>query len=219
MYVSSFWTDELLLTVYLLIGPSCRSPVSLDRLFARQAFEPTDADLFDDESAPVKSEIVDVDDPRLDSDIAEDAFLAKDVKGKGKAPAKKRLRRRVVDSEEDTEGELDSDLDDFIVQSDEDESEKDTRLAERRRSGRKRTTRQVLSDAEDSEDDEDNDIVYGRTRNASLPTAEDVDIKMLPRFLPSTKMKKMMESLLAWQKDHPDEKVRSLFPSPRGLLD
>ena len=189
-------------------GPSCRSPVSLDRLFSRQAFEPTDADLAGDESVPVKSETVDVDDPELGSDIAGDAFPPMDVKGKGKALAKKRLRRRVVDPEDDTEGELDSDLDDFIVQSDEDESEKDIRLAERRRLGRKRTIRQVLSD---TEDDEDNEVVYGKTRKVSLAIAEDVDIKMMPRFLPSTKMKKMMESLLAWRKDHPDEKVRSLY--------
>lgn len=207
MCVSSFRAAALFLTGNPFTGPSCRSPVSLDRLFARQAFEPTDADLADNGSAPVKSETVDVDDPGLDLDISGDTLLPTDVKGKGKAPAKKRLRRRVVDSDDDSEGELDSDLDDFIVQSDEDESEKDIRLAERRRSGRKRTIRQVLSD---TEDDEDNEVVYGKTRKTPLATAENIDIKMLPRFLPSTKMKMMMESLLAWRKDHPDEKVRSL---------
>ena len=208
MCVSPFWTVAIFLTGCPFTGPSCRSPVSLDRLFSRQAFEPTDADLAGDESVPVKFETVDVDDPGLSSDISGDAFPPMDVKGKGKALAKKRLRHRVVDSEDDTEGELDSDLDDFIVQSDEDESEKDIRLTERRRLGRKRSIRQVLSD---TEDDEDNEVVYGKTHKASPATAEDVDIKMMPRFLPSTKMKKMMESLLAWRKDHPDEKVRSLY--------
>lgn len=142
----------------------------MDKLFSRCAFEPTDAELA--EKSGIRSEGL-VDENM--SEIFEDT-----VKVKGKA--KKRSARRIVDSEDDTEGELDNDLDDFIVQSDEDESEKDARRAERKRLGKKA----VVSDSEDESGGEDNEVIYGK--KASTPVSQE-EIKLLPRFLPSTKMK------------------------------
>lgn len=159
----------------IFIGPSCRSPISQDKIFSRQAFEPTDAELPGDDLAGIKPEGLDDEDmPKIIEDTA---------KGKGKA--RKRSARRIVDSEDDTEGELDSDMEDFIVQSDEDESEKDARRTERKRLGKKKA---VVIDSEDEVESggEDNEVIYGK--KATPPISQE-EIKMLPRFLPSTKMK------------------------------
>jgi len=158
------------------VGPSCRSAISADKIFSRQAFEPSDAELAGEtDSTGIKPENFDDDDI---PDIFEDV-----IKGKGKA--KKRMTRRIVDSEDDTEGELDSDIEDFIVQSDEDEVEKDAQRAERKRLGKKKA---VVIDSDDEVDSggEDNEVIYGKKTPLSIPEEQ---VKLLPRFLPSTKMK------------------------------
>jgi len=159
------------------IGPSCRAAVSGSKTFSRQAFEPTDADLDPTIVKPEDEEDSDI----LDvSDIFEDAV--KVTKGKGKA---KRRTRRIVDSEDDSEGELDSEMEDFIVHSDEDEADKDARRAEKKRLGKKKAVAKIESDDEmDSGDD--GDVVYGKKAKVSFPKEQ---VALLPRFLPSTKMK------------------------------
>ncbi|KZP29288.1 hypothetical protein FIBSPDRAFT_917412 [Athelia psychrophila] len=179
--------------------PSCRSPVSADFLFPRLAFEPTEADLYPN---LVKDEDEDVK-PGL-SDILEDADDVKTIgKGKGKARPKRLRRGRIVDSEDDSEGEADSDMDDFIVHSDEDEEDKNIQQAQKKRLGKRRAFAMVESDSEIDEEDED--IIHGR-RMRSDPK-EDEDVQMLPSFLPSTKMKRMMDLLIQWAEEHPDEKT------------
>ena len=178
-----------------VIGPSCRTAVSGNKIFSRQAFEPTDVDL---DPTIVKPE--DDDDDILD--IFEDAFKGT----KEKAKATKRARR-IVDSEDDSEGELDSELEDFIVQSDEDEASKDVRRAEKKLLGKKRAVTKYESD-DDMDSGEDCDVIYGKKPRVSMPKEQ---VGLLPRFLPSTKMKQMMESLTSWAKDHPDEKVLYAF--------
>lgn len=129
------------------------------------------------------------------SEIFEDAdTVMTSSKGKGKAKAKR--ARRVVDSEDDSEDEADSDMDDFIVQSDEDEADKDAHQVNKKRFGKRRAFARVDTDSES--DDEDRDVIHGQ-RMKSDP--EDVNIKMLPRFLPSTKMK-----------------VSTVFPRPSHAL-
>jgi hypothetical protein len=157
------------------IGPSCRAAVSGSKTFSRQAFEPTDADLDPTIVKPEDEEDSDV----LDvSDIFEDAV--KVTKGKAK-----RRTRRIVDSEDDSEGELDSEMEDFIVHSDEDEADKDARRAEKKRLGKKKAVAKIESDDEmDSGDD--GDVVYGKKAKVSIPKEQ---VALLPRFLPSTKMK------------------------------
>lgn len=127
-----------------------------------------------------------MDSVKSEEDYVDDIFSdgIKDIKRKRKA--KKGKTRRAVDSEDDTEGELDSDLDDFIVQSDEDESDKDVRRTERKRSEKKKAPMRIDSDDEMDSADEDSEVIYGKTKRVSLPKEE---VKMLPRFLPSTKMK------------------------------
>lgn len=152
-------------------GPACRAAISKDKVFSRQAFEPSDKELADGSEAEDSEDM-----PEL-SDIFEDA-----VKGK----AKKRTIRRVVDSEDDSEGELDSEMEDFIVHSDEDEEEKDARRAQRKRKGKKRAVMTIDSDYESDSGREDDNVIYGKKARVSLPKEQ---VKMLPRFLPSTKMK------------------------------
>ncbi|KAF7976186.1 hypothetical protein HWV62_7352 [Athelia sp. TMB] len=166
-----------------------------EKLFSRHAFEPTEADL---NPEAVKPEVEDIDIKPDLLDVFEDALPAKaDRKGKGKA----KRARRVADSEDDSEGEADSDLDDFIVQSDEDEDDKNSRLVAKKRLGKNRAI--VESDSES--DEEEREVIHGRSMRSDA--YNDVDVKMLPRFLPSTKMKRMMELLMTWAKEHPEEKT------------
>lgn len=145
--------------------------MSGDKIFSRQAFEPTDADL---DPNMIKPEETDV------SDIFEDAI--KVSRGKGKA---KKHSRRVVYSEDDSEGELDSEMEDFIVHSDEDEDDKDARRAEKKRLGKKKVVAKIESDDE-MESEDDREVIYGKKARVSIPNEP---VELLPRFLPSTKMK------------------------------
>ncbi|TDL24597.1 hypothetical protein BD410DRAFT_786110 [Rickenella mellea] len=204
--------------------PVCRSPVCKAKIFSRVAFEPTDEELTQETAsnvAPfasaVKNEDSDVEMPDIAAIMKSDATDAEDrlvkSKGKGKstrknAAKKKRVARRILDSDEEMSEDDDDDLSDFIVQSDEDEEEKDERRKLKKRLGKAK--RKAESDDDDydvSEAEEDNafdDVVLGPGRSARNVGG---DIKVLSKLLPSTKMMHMMNTLMQWAKDHPDEKT------------
>ncbi|THH32586.1 hypothetical protein EUX98_g1602 [Antrodiella citrinella] len=193
--------------------PTCRGPVSEQKLFSRSAFEPTDAEIAAATGAPVKDEVDD------EGDVAMD-----DVKGKGKAraapgrtmPVRKARRATLVESDEersDDEEDAYSSMDEFIVEEgegDEDwEEKRDARREERRASRRakgkapmKVKNNVILSDDEDNE--EERTVIFGA--RPSIPIPQET-IALLPKFLPSTKMKAMMEDLRSWAESHPDEKT------------
>ncbi|KIP09902.1 hypothetical protein PHLGIDRAFT_101971 [Phlebiopsis gigantea 11061_1 CR5-6] len=164
--------------------PACRGAISHDMIFSRVSFEPSDEELRGAMAGPVDVggdvKILDAEAPELKP--------ARAVR-KRKGPS-----RRVLDSdEEETDGDDDG-LSDFIVKDDEDENEKDARW----RLKGKRKEIIVLSD------DEDDDLIIGA--KPDVPAASD-QIKLMPKFLPSTKMKHMMESLKEWAETHPSEKT------------
>ncbi|KAJ7721949.1 SNF2 superfamily protein [Mycena maculata] len=189
--------------------PACRSAISSETLFPSAAFEPSDKDL-----APDADE---------DSDIEmEDVKPVKPVsKSKGKAktqgrrPARKSAARKfvVLDSsdaevEEDEPASeddeyKDSDLSDFIVESDEDEEEKDARRNMKKPLGKRRAITIIDSDDEMNDDTpEEKEILFGAKKKLSKEA-----IKLMPKFLPSTKMKSMMETLKKLVEEKPDEKT------------
>lgn len=134
-------------------------------------------------------------------------------KGKGKAKAKvpkKHSARRIrvldsddvmdCDTEAESEGEEDDDeMSDFIVHSDEDEEEKNARRDFKKRLGKRKAI--VVLDPDDEIEDldtpEEKEVMFGmKKKDAAMSTEA---IKLMPRFLPSTKMKV------------------NLFPSPSKL--
>ncbi|THH04045.1 hypothetical protein EW145_g5812 [Phellinidium pouzarii] len=128
----------------------------------------------------------------------------KNKQSKGKSRAKagpKRLckKRRIL--EDSDEMDEDSDLSDFIVHSDEDEEEKGARRTIKKRLGKRRAC--SPADYEESDDDS---VIIGRKRPRSA-SVDNGPIKVLSKMLPSTKMMRMMESLLKWAEEHPDEKI------------
>ncbi|KAH8116128.1 SNF2 family N-terminal domain-containing protein [Phellopilus nigrolimitatus] len=144
------------------------------------------------------------------------------MKAKPKAKPKKSQKRaikRVLDPDEEGEGDDvdmdeekeedgdddDDDLSDFIVQDHEDEEEKDTRLALRKRLGKRRAS----SPVDYRESDSDDEIIISR-RQPRGSSVNNGPIKVLSKMLPSTKMMHMMESLQKWLKEHPDEKCLKL---------
>lgn len=122
---------------------------------------------------------------RVDSDIemGVDDEVVKN-KGKGKAIPKQK-RKPYYDSEDDEEHASEDDgISDFIADEDDDsEDEKAARKRLKKRFGKRR----VVIDSDD-ESDEVGEVLFGRPS----PTIQDLpkeQLKMLPRFLPSTKMK------------------------------
>ncbi|GBE87557.1 hypothetical protein SCP_1102340 [Sparassis crispa] len=186
--------------------PACRGVVSKHKLFSRRAFEPTDAELDpnsmhadDEDGASEEDDVIDLTDDEP----------ARPPPGRT-LRTRKPQKRWIVDSEdeedeeeedeeeEDEEEEDDDDMSDFIMEDDEDEEEKDARRVLKKRLGKRRAI--VLS-----EDEMENaDIICGAKRDVDVPPEQ---VKMMPRFLPSTKMKHMMESLRTWAEEHPDEKT------------
>jgi hypothetical protein len=161
------------------LGPSCRTAICKDKLFSRKAFEPTDAELVKGEDKPIT---IDVDDSDVEMPAVSE--ISKPSQGKGKGKAKRTAGfSRVLDSEEEEEeaDAYDSDMSDFIVQSDEDEEEKNARLKIKKRLGKRRA---IIVDSED--EDYEEDVIFGAKPDKSVPKGE---IKLMPRFLPSTKMK------------------------------
>ena len=172
-------------------GPVCRSLLTEETLFSRQAFEPTAKEL--------NPTALQEDEDHKMSDIEE--FLP-GGKGKGSTSIKPRRsgrpgRRRVVsesddegddvlrsDSEDDYDDDEDN-LSDFIVQSDEDEEEKDARRAMNKRQGKKRA--HIIIDSDDEPDTpEEKEVIFGVPKK--VPTKEKM-VMTMSRFLPSTKMK------------------------------
>ncbi|KAF7302735.1 SNF2 superfamily protein [Mycena chlorophos] len=169
--------------------PACRTPISAHKLFPVAAFEPTDDELkLEDEN--VKSEDSDV-------EIVEDSSLAKP-----KRPVRKSASRKAItiDSSDDEE-----DMSDFIVNSDEDEDEKDARRLMKRRAKGKKTRCTVVLDS-DEEDDETPEgkgvLIKGPQKKLTKE-----ELKMIPKFLPSTKMKSMMDYIKTLAEEKPDEKT------------
>lgn len=108
-------------------------------------------------------------------------------KGKGKGKAiPKRKKKPYYDSEDDGEHSSEDDgLSDFIA--DEDEDSEDEKAARKRLSKRLGKKRAIVLDSDEEESD-DGEVLFGRPS----PTMADIpkeQIRMMPRFLPSTKMK------------------------------
>ncbi|KAG6335342.1 hypothetical protein ID866_3753 [Astraeus odoratus] len=165
--------------------PSCRSPISADKIFVREAFEPGDDDLA--QAGPSRYKM----DGNSDIEMF-DMSETRVANGKGKAKKRLRKKRTIYDSDSDA---YDDDLSDFIVQ---DEEEKNIRR-DLKRSKRKR----MIVDSDDDIEEVEKEAIFGNAE-ACPPTGE---IKVMSRFLPSTKMKKMIEHLLMWSIEHPDEKT------------
>lgn len=131
----------------------------------------------------------------------EDEAPVYDRKGKGKGKAvpkatkpRRNARRAFVESDDEgddvnysgsEEDNNDDDMSDFIVGSDEDEEEKDARRALKKRFGKKRA--HVILDSDDERDTpEEKEVIFGVRKKVAISKAA---IKLMPRFLPSTKMK------------------------------
>ncbi|KAK7471064.1 hypothetical protein VKT23_002480 [Stygiomarasmius scandens] len=184
--------------------PTCRSPVCQDLIFSRAAFEPTEEELH----------------PKAhDSDVemfdVEEA-LAPKKRGRGKGTAKSKRSRGdkvidvdALDSEDDYEEEDDDDdnLSDFIVSDGADDDDEYVPRSRRKMKkpmvSKRKNVIVVDSDEEEEQSPEEKVLIFGRKRK-SLSAKE---IKMLPRFFPSTKMKFMMESIVKLAKERPDEKT------------
>jgi len=202
--------------MFSYLGPNCRAPISAETTFSRIAFEPSDADL-----------------ESTDSDIEMEDAEATVSKKKGKARAKPKSRKKpyreeddviMVDSEDESEDDDDADdMDDFIVNTDEDEDEEYTPKGAKKALGKRKAFVILDSDEEDIAEEE-KEVLFGRKKKNVSPEA----IKLMPRFLPSTKMKvsaydilfklqrlnvhqKMMEIIQELAETKPDEKVGSLF--------
>ncbi|KAL1744579.1 SNF2 family N-terminal domain-containing protein [Schizophyllum fasciatum] len=215
--------------------PTCREPISEDRLYKRDAFEPTDDEL----NGRVKEEpeVIDID---SDSDYAMDTS---DRKGKGKAkavPQRRSTRTRRpsskmrVDTDDEEYGadsvesdpesnsdddDYDDDMSDFIVEADEDEEEKDIQRALKRQARSQAKGKRRAMKIEDSDDE---GVVFGLPKQTRVTPAKDGGEKaeLMSRFLPSTKMRYMMEALERLFKEKPDEKVIlvSQWTTALGLL-
>ncbi|KAJ7076087.1 SNF2 superfamily protein [Mycena belliarum] len=181
--------------------PACRSVISAETLFSSAAFEPTDKDLAEDTDTDIEM-----------PDVKPEPSKSKG-KGKAKRPVRKSAARKfvVLDSsevDEETASEddaADSDLSDFIVQSDEDEEEKDARQTLKRRLGKRRAITTIVdSDDEMDNDDtpEEKEVLFG-----ARPKLSKEAVKLMPRFLPSAKMKHMMDVLRALVEGRPEEKT------------
>ncbi|KAL0578872.1 hypothetical protein V5O48_003105, partial [Marasmius crinis-equi] len=115
----------------------------------------------------------------------------------------------ISDSEDEEEDEYedgsDDSMDDFIVQSDEDEEEKDARREQKKKLGKRKTLVVLDSDEEMDDTPEEKEVIFGSKKKKERKTPE--EIKLMPRFLPSTKMKWMMEEIQRLFRERPDEKI------------
>ncbi|TFK39291.1 SNF2 family N-terminal domain-containing protein [Crucibulum laeve] len=179
--------------------PACRAAICSEKLFNRKAFEPSDNDLFPEPQGSSGVEIFD--------------GTKKGSKGKGKARNKRTVKQRthldsddpIMSDEIPSEDDDDDDMNDFIVRTDEEDDEKDARHIAKKRLGKRRAV--VVYDSEDEIDSntpEEEEVILGSKRKFEVP--ED-SIELLPKFLPSTKMKYMMEQLKKLLKERPDEKI------------
>ena len=93
--------------------------------------------------------------------------------------------RRIIDSDE---GSDEDDMSDFIVEDGEDEEEKDARRMSKKRLGKRRATVVLDSDEEMEDSPEEKQVLFGK----KIPLSTE-KIELMPRFLPSTKMKVRVE--------------------------
>ncbi|KAJ7190933.1 SNF2 superfamily protein [Mycena pura] len=189
--------------------PTCRSAICAEKLFTTAAFEPTDEELAKDDEDGEDSDVETVD--------FKPVRQTSKSKGKAKAnrPARKSTARKIILDSSDidqesatendnyTDGDSDSDLSDFIVETDEDEEEKDARRLQKKSLGKRRAIIVVDSDEEDNvETPEEKEVLFGAKKKLTKQ-----EIKTMPRFLPSTKMKAMMDYLKKLALERPDEKT------------
>ncbi|KZV76703.1 hypothetical protein PENSPDRAFT_646154 [Peniophora sp. CONT] len=202
--------------------PNCRGTIFQEKLFSLAAFEPTDFDL----NPKIKTDrlgkftAIDSDIEMLDDSDA-DVKPARKDKGKGKAKARiqpgRSTRRRVsyMDSEDDDEhSEIDDELSDFIIEDDEDEEEHEARRALKKRLGggkskapaKKVRRKGIVLDSEDEFESEEEEVVFGKPKKEKV-VLDPEQIKLMPKFLPSAKMKHMMDTIISWNETSPDEKI------------
>jgi len=189
--------------------PSCRAPISKEMLFQRSAFEPTDAEL--GTAGPSGSGGADATDEDEDDGMPIDATVLNPIKvdsdsdsepeykpaRKSKEKARRRFSKR-ADSDEDD----DDDMSDFIVESDEDEEEKDARRELKKKLAK---TKRIVLDSDDDMDEDGNEVELLPPKVVRKKRGERTE-----RFLPSTKMKEMMDLLKEWAEHEAtkNEKVR-----------
>ncbi|EJT99341.1 hypothetical protein DACRYDRAFT_23908 [Dacryopinax primogenitus] len=168
--------------------PSCHSPFREELLFARSAFEPTDAELGlqGSEASPA----------RIRATLGDNKV--------GSNPITSRGWEYQSDTESDgsfCESESEASLRDLIVHSDEEETEEDAEKAAKKAAKNKikRATGHQRPRSRDWSLDDMSDIMTsrhsGRRREATH------------KLLPSTKMNTMMKSLKASRKDKPADKT------------
>ncbi|KAK0446072.1 SNF2 family N-terminal domain-containing protein [Desarmillaria tabescens] len=175
--------------------PNCRQPISGDLLFDRAAFEPSDAELNGGKSA-------DGDEPAQSTTSAKGKGKAK-ARAKGKGKRKSALNADIIDIDaldNEDEEEDEDDMSDFIVDSDEDEEEKDARQKLKKAMGKRKAF--IVLDS-DEEGDEVEEVVFGRKKENSMSG----QIKLMPKFLASTKMQHMMKQIVGLFEEKPNEKV------------
>lgn len=187
--------------------PTCRGAITKEKLFARSAFEPTDVELDNEKRKSGGTGSSDDRDSDGDVEMIDDiaAVPHSDRVLRKRTPSIASFHMMTDDEgdedEEEDDDDEDDDLSDFIVEDGESEADKDERRRARNNARRKGKARAIVLS-----DDEDDDIICGAKPDyvAALPPEQ---VKMLPKFLPSTKMKYMMEALQKWAESHPDEKV------------
>ncbi|KNZ76960.1 hypothetical protein J132_10908 [Termitomyces sp. J132] len=161
--------------------PTCRGPVCAEKLFFRTAFLPSDVEFLSDDDVKVDDD---------DDDIVS--------KCKGRRRSRSERSRRIIQSDSESYDDDDNDnMSDFIVEDDEDEEENAWRM---KRLGKRKAL--IVLDSDDEETPEEKEVIFGRriTRTAEA-------IKLTSKFLPSAKMKYMMERLDELLEEHPDEKT------------
>ncbi|KAJ3868041.1 SNF2 superfamily protein [Lentinula novae-zelandiae] len=184
--------------------PSCRTPISKELLFEQAAFMPTDEEL---KEAGGEGEDSDIEMDDVDVSISKGKGRAKETSSRASRKVKRSLfSHDVIDvdaSDTDDENEYDDDdMSDFIVECDDDEEEQEVRKALKKCLGKPKA--RVILDSDEEESDEEKEVIFGKSNIKKLsPEA----IKLLPRFLPSTKMKYMMEHIRRLFLDRPEEKA------------
>jgi hypothetical protein len=204
--------------------PLCRQTISIQKLFARKAFEPTDEELNISGDAD-GFEI----DWEIDTSTGQGRY-------KAQAVGKRKPRKNQVDDF--------SDLEDFIVDDDEPVDNRPYTSGHERKSRSKSRCAIIISDdedegeksdevydnADDSDDLEDLEVVTKKLKckpkltsgrkvidsdsetEVAAPKRVRVNAvdkpTMRSSFLPSTKMQYMMKKLLELAETHPDDKVR-----------
>ncbi|KAF8647982.1 hypothetical protein AX16_006412, partial [Volvariella volvacea WC 439] len=205
--------------------PVCRSPICREKLFKLAAFEPTDTELSsklgnDDEVIELTD--TEVEETKIIQDIQESSTKF-DVKGKGKARAPRQLRPRkiprIVDSDDEEysgrviKAEDDGEFIDISAGSEGSEEDGGSKASRAKKSTKKSRLRKrrgnVIRDSDDEfeegVDDNDENAIFGVGRIAR--PGDKGKGKEVVKFLPSTKMKYMMEQLLKMANERPNEKV------------